>query len=157
MAEFPKGVREFPSQKEEKLKMPLPKRREVEDTPPKKNFEGRPGFSLFQELRLTVPEGVPPGSARSRVLGSFGVRGHRVGFSHVNVAVVIRTVLRSHFGVGEFTAHFRTYFRCDWDVHCNYDLDFYPCPCSSIFLTQTVLFLVVSLQLASSQPFGFRL
>ena len=23
----------------------------------------------------------------------------------------------SHFGVGEFTTHFRTYFSGDWDVH----------------------------------------
>ena len=26
----------------------------------------------------------------------------------------------SHFGVGEFTSHFRTYFSGDWDVHWNY-------------------------------------
>ena len=30
----------------------------------------------------------------------------------------------SHFGVGEFTTHFRTYFSGDWDVHWKYDLDF---------------------------------
>ena len=29
-----------------------------------------------------------------------------------------------HFGVGEFTAHFRTYVSEDWDVHCRYNLDF---------------------------------
>ena len=28
----------------------------------------------------------------------------------------VKTVLGSHFGVGEFT-HFRTYFSGDWDVH----------------------------------------
>ena len=27
-----------------------------------------------------------------------------------NMAVVVKTVLGSHFGVGEFTTHFRTYF-----------------------------------------------
>ena len=32
----------------------------------------------------------------------------------------------SHFGVGEFTTHFRTYVRGDWDAHCGYDLDFDP-------------------------------
>ena len=26
----------------------------------------------------------------------------------------------SHFGVGEFTTHFRTYFSGDWDVHRDY-------------------------------------
>ena len=35
----------------------------------------------------------------------------------------------SHFGVGEFTTHFRTYFSWDWDVHWGYDLDFDPWPC----------------------------
>ena len=33
------------------------------------------------------------------------------------MAVVVRTVLGSHFGVGEFTTHVRTYFSGDWDVH----------------------------------------
>ena len=28
----------------------------------------------------------------------------------------------SHFGVGEFTTHFRTYFSGDWDVHWGYAL-----------------------------------
>ena len=28
----------------------------------------------------------------------------------------------SHFGVGEFTTHFRTYFSGDWDVHWGYGL-----------------------------------
>ena len=27
-----------------------------------------------------------------------------------------------HFGVGEFTTHFRTYFSGDWDVHWGYGL-----------------------------------
>ena len=31
-----------------------------------------------------------------------------------------------HFGVGEFTSHFRTYFSGDWDVHQGYDLGFDP-------------------------------
>ena len=36
----------------------------------------------------------------------------------------------SHFGgVGEFTAHFRTCFSGDWDVHWGYDFDFDPWPC----------------------------
>ena len=34
----------------------------------------------------------------------------------------------SHFGIGEFTAHFRTYFSGDWDVHWGYDLDLDPWP-----------------------------
>ena len=34
-----------------------------------------------------------------------------------------------HFGVGELTTHFRTYFSGDWDVHSGYDLDFDPWPC----------------------------
>ena len=28
----------------------------------------------------------------------------------------------SHFGVGEFTTHFRTYLREDWDVHWGYGI-----------------------------------
>ena len=35
----------------------------------------------------------------------------------LQMAVVVKTVLGSHFGVGEFTTHFRTYFSGDWDVH----------------------------------------
>ena len=36
----------------------------------------------------------------------------------------------SHFGVGEFTTHFRTYFSGDWDVHRGLtDLGFDPWPC----------------------------
>ena len=30
---------------------------------------------------------------------------------------VVKTGLGSHFQVGEFTTHFRTYFSGDWDVH----------------------------------------
>ena len=37
-------------------------------------------------------------------------------------AVVVKTVLGSHFGVGEFTTHFRTYFSGDWDVHWGYGI-----------------------------------
>ena len=33
------------------------------------------------------------------------------------MAVVVQTGLGSHFGVGEFTTHFRTYSSGDWDVH----------------------------------------
>ena len=44
------------------------------------------------------------------------------------LAVVVKTVLGSHFGVGDFTTHFRTYFSGDWDVHWGYDLDFDPWP-----------------------------
>ena len=33
-----------------------------------------------------------------------------------------------HFGIGEFTTHFRTYFSGDWDVYWGYDLDFDPWP-----------------------------
>ena len=32
----------------------------------------------------------------------------------------------SHFGVGEFTTHFRTYLSGDWDLHWGCDLDFDP-------------------------------
>ena len=40
----------------------------------------------------------------------------------------IKTVLGSHFGVGEFTTHFRTYSSGDWDVHWggNRDFDSWP-------------------------------
>ena len=42
---------------------------------------------------------------------------------------MVKTILGSHFGVGEFTTHFRTYFRGgDYDVHCKYDLDLVPWP-----------------------------
>ena len=34
----------------------------------------------------------------------------------------------SHFGIGEFTTHFRTDFSGDWDVHWGYGLDFDPWP-----------------------------
>ena len=53
-----------------------------------------------------------------------------------HVAVVVKAVLRSHFGVGDFT-HFRTY--ANWDVHWGYDLDFDAWPslnCFSGFLEQ---------------------
>ena len=30
--------------------------------------------------------------------------------------------IRSHFGVGEFTTHFRTYFSGDWDVAWGYGI-----------------------------------
>ena len=35
---------------------------------------------------------------------------------------VVKTVLGSHFGVGEFTTHFRTYCRQDRDVHWGYGI-----------------------------------
>ena len=38
------------------------------------------------------------------------------------MAMVVKTVLGSHFGVGEFTTHFRTYFSGDWDVHWGYGM-----------------------------------
>ena len=34
------------------------------------------------------------------------------------IAVVVKTVLGSHFGAGEFTTHLRAFFSGDWDVHC---------------------------------------
>ena len=34
-----------------------------------------------------------------------------------NMAVVVKTVLGSHFGVGEFITYFRLYFSGDWGVH----------------------------------------
>ena len=41
----------------------------------------------------------------------------------------------SHFGVGEFTTHFRTYFSGGWDVHWGLpDLDFDPWPCGVCLL-----------------------
>ena len=42
--------------------------------------------------------------------------------------MVVKTVLGSQFGVGEFTTHFRTYFSGDWDVHRGYDLAVDPWP-----------------------------
>ena len=39
-----------------------------------------------------------------------------------HMAVVVKTVLGSHFGVGEFTAHFRTYSSGDWGVHWGYGI-----------------------------------
>ena len=30
--------------------------------------------------------------------------------------------MRSHFGVGKFTTHFRTYSGGDWDVHWGYEV-----------------------------------
>ena len=36
--------------------------------------------------------------------------------------MVVKTVLGSHFGVGEFTTHFSTYVSGDWDVHWGYGL-----------------------------------
>ena len=44
-----------------------------------------------------------------------------------HMAVVVKTVLGSHFGIGEFTNHFRTYLSGDWDVHWGHGhLDFGP-------------------------------
>ena len=36
------------------------------------------------------------------------------------VVVVVKAVLGSHFGVGEFTTHFRIHFSGDWDVYWKY-------------------------------------
>ena len=36
------------------------------------------------------------------------------------------TPMGSHFGVGEFTTRFRTYFSGDWDVHWGRDFGFDP-------------------------------
>ena len=41
------------------------------------------------------------------------------GRQRIQMAVVVKAVLGSHFGVGEFT-HFRTSFSGDWDVHWGY-------------------------------------
>ena len=38
---------------------------------------------------------------------------------------------------GRCTAHFRTYFSGDWDVHWGYDLDFYPQPHHATSLMQS--------------------
>ena len=43
-----------------------------------------------------------------------------------HMAVVVKTVLGSHVGVGEFTTHVSRDFSGDWDVHWGYDLDFNP-------------------------------
>ena len=45
-------------------------------------------------------------------------------FPAEDMAVVVKAVLGSHFGVGKFTTHFSLYFSGDWDVHWGYDLDF---------------------------------
>ena len=52
-----------------------------------------------------------------KLLGTFGYKD-----TFCDMAVVVKTVLGSHFGLGEFTTHFRTYFRGDWDVHCGYGI-----------------------------------
>ena len=39
-----------------------------------------------------------------------------------NMAVVVKTFLGSHFGVGEFTTHFSTFFSWDRGWDCGYDL-----------------------------------
>ena len=44
----------------------------------------------------------------------------KAGHDKVHVAVVVKTALGSHFEVGEFTTHFRTYSSGDWDVHWGY-------------------------------------
>ena len=50
------------------------------------------------------------------------------GLVRAEMAVVVKTVLGCHFGVGELTTHVRTYFGGDWDVHWGYDLGFDPWP-----------------------------
>ena len=54
------------------------------------------------------------------------------GNGHVKLGEYTRhevaVVVGSHFGVGEFTIHFRTCFGGGWDVHWGYDLDFDPWP-----------------------------
>ena len=42
------------------------------------------------------------------------------------LAVVVKAVLGSHFGAGEFTTHFRTYFSGDWHVHWGTGFDPWP-------------------------------
>ena len=37
-------------------------------------------------------------------------------------SAVGQNLMASHFGVGEFTTHFRTYFSGDWDVHWGYGI-----------------------------------
>ena len=50
----------------------------------------------------------------------------------LDLAVVVKTVLGSHFGVGEFTTHLRTYFSGDGDVDWGLtDLAFDPWPFES--------------------------
>ena len=46
--------------------------------------------------------------------------------------------IRSHLGVGAFTAHFRTHFSGDWDVHWGYDLDVDPWPNDGLFCWHTL-------------------
>ena len=44
------------------------------------------------------------------------------GTRPINMAVVVKTVLGYHLGVGKFTTHFRTYFSWSWDVHWGYGI-----------------------------------
>ena len=77
---------------------------------------------------MVVKRPVPNGT---RVSGSMDLNLRNPSclmLSHIQMAVVVKTVLGSHFRVGEFTTHFRTYFSGDWDVHWGYDMDIDPWP-----------------------------
>ena len=68
-------------------------------------------FAIRQACFLTSSGGVFPACQRwSKHQLSQLSMGHGCGSKPMG----------SHFGVGEFTTHFRTYFRGDWDVHWGY-------------------------------------
>ena len=74
----------------------------------------RPGLPSQLEVKLSKPDGQVPALEARKVdfsaLRLFGARGKH------KLTVVVKTILGSHFGVGELTTHFRTYFSGDWDV-----------------------------------------
>ena len=66
------------------------------------------GFCLFGELACRSSP-----KKRRRLVANFWVQGS----ISAHVAVVVKTVLGSHVGVGEFTTHVSWDFSGDWDVH----------------------------------------
>ena len=86
------------------------------------------GSFLFSRFRPVTAPGPPPSaaaSARSRVFLR-GVRCERSKEPMVKMlggsTVQLGQHPLYHFGVGEFSTRFRTYFSGDWDVHWGYFL-----------------------------------
>ena len=70
---------------------------------------------------------LPGENAGRRIFGACAMcegRGRSISRFQGTIWPWVNTKMGSHCGVGEFTAHFRTYFRGDWDVHWGYDLGF---------------------------------
>ena len=88
----------------------------------KDHLGGFPQWSHVKDLLISPHLRV---AAKNRHKDADGLKsGYPWSIWIVDLAVVVQTVLGSHFGLGEFTTHFRTYFSGDWDVHWGYDLDF---------------------------------